>query len=136
MTRRDSRGRFAPGTSGNPRGRPPESERIRVLLEPHREELVERAVALALAGDVTALRLCLERLAPPPRAEARPVRIAGLEAAQGLTERADVLLRAVAQGELAPDVGERLLSALSHVARAIELDDLARRVAALEGGET
>ena len=35
------------------------------LLEGQAEALTQRAVELALAGDTAALRLCLERLAPP-----------------------------------------------------------------------
>jgi hypothetical protein len=36
-----------------------------VLLRGEAEGLTPKAVELALAGDVTALRLCLERLVPP-----------------------------------------------------------------------
>ncbi len=131
-TRRDGRGRFTSGSSGNPAGRVPGVERVRQLLEPHREDLVATAVRLALDGDTTALRLCLERLSPPPRPEGRSVVLPALETAHTLTEQAGAIMQAIAEGQVPADVGERLLAALAHVARAIEVDELASRVTALE----
>jgi len=59
---------FKKGESGNPAGRPKGTKdrrtELRGLLEPHAEELVAKAVELALAGDVTALRICMDRLIP------------------------------------------------------------------------
>jgi hypothetical protein len=37
------------------------------LLEGQAEKLTEKAIQMALAGDVTAMRLCLKRLAPAPK---------------------------------------------------------------------
>lgn len=127
-----SRTAWKPGQSGNPAGRKPGAELVRQLLEPKRTELVDKAVAMALAGDPTALRICIDRLAPPSRAEAAPVAIAGLAEAQSLTAKADVLLAAIGSGQLAPDTGSQLLNALAAVGRVAELDELAARIAALE----
>ena len=59
---------FEKGQSGNPAGRPPglpdKRTRLRTLLDPHKESLVDKAVELALGGDTAALRLCIERLIP------------------------------------------------------------------------
>ena len=132
--KRDNKGRFLAGQSGNPQGRKPEAEKVRELLEPRRDELVSQAVTLALQGDATALRLCLDRLAPPPKAEAQPVEVPGLAEAETLTAKAETLMAAVGKGQVSPDVGERLLAALGNYAKALELDELERRIAALEGG--
>jgi hypothetical protein len=65
---RDADGRFAPGNPGKPRGtRHKATLAALALLSGEAEGLTRKAVELALAGDVTALRLCIERLVPPCR---------------------------------------------------------------------
>lgn len=67
---RDKNGRFKAGHSGNPRGKPPGTRHkatlaVQEFLDGEAEPLTRKAVDLALEGDTTALRLCLERLLPP-----------------------------------------------------------------------
>lgn len=127
-----SAGRWKPGQSGNPGGRPRRIGQVRALLEHKREELVTKAIELALAGDVAALRLCMERLAPPLRPTTEPVEIPGLAQASTLTEKCQVIVSAVGNALISPTVGSELLSAMGNLAKALEVDELARRVAALE----
>ena len=66
------RGQFKPGQSGNPKGKPKGARHKATLaalelLDGEAEALTRKAVDLALEGDTTALRLCLERIAPPAR---------------------------------------------------------------------
>src|SRR5258705_5458931 len=71
-----ARGRpFAKGPSNRPTGRRAGSRNKKtlaaaVLLEGEAEALTRRAVELALAGDPTAMRLCIERILPPCRERA------------------------------------------------------------------
>jgi Family of unknown function (DUF5681) len=125
-------GAWKPGESGNPRGRTSGVERIRQLLDPHREDLVKKAVALALTGDVTALRMCLDRVVPVPRAESAAVLIPALATAHTLTEKAEAVARAIGKGQLSPDTGATLLQAIAAACKVAEFDDLQRRVAELE----
>jgi hypothetical protein len=65
----------SPLRSGNPAGRPRGARNratiaAEALLEGEAEALTRKAIELAMAGDPTALRLCLERLVPPRKGRA------------------------------------------------------------------
>lgn len=133
-------GRFLPGTpSPNPLGRPKGTSQatlVRQLIEPHREELITRALELTRNADpfaaANALRICLERLAPAPRQEAEKIEVPGLAEAATFSEKCDAVIRAVAAGDVSAEAGERVLRLLDVYRKAHETDILERRIAALE----
>ncbi len=94
--------------------------------------VVKTLIAQARAGDVKASRLIIERLVPPLRAESAPIDLPGLNPASSLVEQGQALLAAVAQGKIPPDVAASLLTGLGSVARLREIEELERRIAALE----
>lgn len=105
---------------------------MRQLLVPHRESLVKKAVELALAGDTVALRICMDRIAPPLRNEAAPVSIPGIALATSMSDKARAIVDAVGEGLISPDTAAILLGAMANAAKIIEADELAARIAALE----
>lgn len=121
------------GESGNPAGRRPGAERMRQYLQPHEKKLLDKALAMALAGDAKAMQMVLERLAPPFKAESPPVEIPGLAGPKTLSERADAILDAVGQGILPLEAGRDLLAAITNHARVLEVDEMERRLRELEG---
>jgi hypothetical protein len=126
--------RWQPGVSGNPKGRPPgipnPSTKLRQMIDA--EAIVKRLEEAALAGDVAAARTLLERALPLYRVAAAPVDLPELESAEDLTAKAHAVLDAVAKGRVPPDLGAQLVSAIGNVARVAEVDELLRRVDALE----
>ena len=120
------------GQSGNPRGRPRHSiaERFRQAVDPRLDEVIDAVIQAALGGDVAACKLLLERVVPPFRAAQQPTPFA-MEG-NSLTEKAQAVLAAVAGGTLPAADGVALVNALAALGRLVEIDDLERRIAALE----
>ncbi|MBI5900847.1 MAG: hypothetical protein HZB40_16700 [Rhodocyclales bacterium] len=119
---------WKPGESANPAGRPARSAAMVEGLAPHRDALLTKLIELGKAGDTKALRIIFDRIAPPLRAESPPVHIPKLIEARTMPEKAIVIIDAVADGSISPDVAERLLGALAHAGQIIELERLARDV--------
>ena len=129
--------RFKPGVSGNPAGRTPgvpdKRTALRKLLEPHSEALVSKAVEMALDGDMTAMRLVLERIVPAYKNEAQPVAVDALKNADSLTAQGQAVVDAIASGDLAATDGAAFIAALTQMGRLVEIEDLEERITALEG---
>jgi hypothetical protein len=126
--------RFSKGQSGNPMGKPKGAKdkrtALRTLLLPHAEDLVKKAVDLALAGDTTALRICIDRIIPMMKAKDSGVRIGKLEGS--LTDQGRTVLTAMSEGSITPDEASTLMQAIGVQARIIAVDELEQRVSAIE----
>ena len=131
--------KFKPGQSGNPAGRPRRgtatAEGLRASLAERADDVVQTVLNAALAGDLQAARLVLERILPALKPQAAPVEVLALANCSTLTEKAGAILAAAGAGELAPDVAAHLLAALGGVARIAEVEELRRRIEALEEAE-
>jgi hypothetical protein len=100
-------GRFRPGQSGNPAGRPKGARNrstiaAESLLEGEAEALTRKAIQLALGGDVTALRLCIERLVPPRKDRPILLDLPPITSAADAANAVAAVLRAVADGRITP----------------------------------
>jgi hypothetical protein len=128
---------FRKGQSGNPSGKPRGTKNkltraAELLLDGKAEVLTQKAMDLALAGDVTALRLCLERIIPPRKSRKVAFDLPKIEKAEDLLPAFGALVAAMAAGEIAPDEAAVIGSVLEAKRKTIETVDLERRLAALE----
>jgi len=124
---------WKPGQSGNPKGRPAgtgEVAKLRAAIADRVPELLSKLMAQALEGDTAAARLLLERAIAPLKAAEQPQALTLPDGT--LTDQGRAVLASVAAGELAPGQGAALLGAISTLARVVEIDELAQRVAKLE----
>lgn len=127
---RDKKGRWKPGASGNPDGRPV-STPARLLLLSKSEELVKKAIEKAMEGDVSALNLCLSRILPQYRPQQAPVQL-DLPVGDNLVEIGRAIVEAMAKGDCPPDVASQLLTGIGTLARLSETQELEKRLEALE----
>src|ERR1700730_3713521 len=105
---RAMRGRpFEKGRSGPPAGRPAGARNRKtlaaaVLLEGEAEALTRRAMDLALAGDPTAMRLCIERILPPCRERTVKCALPPIESAADIAPAMKAVTSALAAGVIMP----------------------------------
>ena len=133
MTNNVNPSRWKKGTSGNAAGKPKGSGRLQAMRDKLADDVPDILAALstmAKAGDAQTARLILERVLPPLKPEESPAPIALPDGT--LTAQGRAVLAAVASGGLAPTQGAALLGAIGTLGRIAEIDELARRIAALE----
>ena len=119
-TGKEQRG-FPPGVSGNPNGRPKGSRNkttlaVEALLEGEAEALTRKAIERALEGDATALRLCLDRLAPARRDRPAPFDMPALKEAADARDAFAAIIAATAEGELTPSEAATITKLISDFA--------------------
>jgi hypothetical protein len=129
---------FKPGKSGNPAGKPKGARHkatlaIEALLEGEAEELTRKAIEMAKGGDMQALRLCMDRLAPPRKDRSVTFELPAIDTLADLPNATRALMDAVATGELTPAEAAEMGKLVDAHVRAIEVTDFAKRLEALEG---
>jgi hypothetical protein len=130
---RNSDGTFGPGNPGKPKGTRHKATRAALaLLDGEAEALTRRAVDLALGGDTTALRLCLERIASPRKDAPVTFTLPPMQSAADAAKAAGAVLDAVAIGDLTPTEGAHIMALVETYRRTLETSDIEARLAALE----
>ncbi len=128
---------FKKGKSGNPAGRPQGSRNkatlaMERLLSGEADRLTQKAVDLAMKGDTTALRLCLERLCPPRKDWPVTFDLPPMKVPADAVAAMSALLAAVAQGEVSPGEAQTIATVIEAQRRVIECESHEKRLRALE----
>lgn len=130
-------GRFTAGNSGRPKGtRDRRTVAVEALFKENGEEVARATIAAAMAGDMAAAKMVLDRVLP-----ARKVRPVAIDLPDRIDSIGDLLAAQVAvagamgRGEVSPDEAVEINKALDFIGAAIERRDLEERITALEARE-
>jgi Family of unknown function (DUF5681) len=134
---RRQRGTFKPGQSGNPAGKPKGTRNattvaMEALMDGESEALTRKAIELAKAGDMTAIRLCLERILPPRKDRPVSFTLPTITSAKDALSALSALLTAVSTGELTPSEAAEVGKLVDGYVKATEINELAERLERLE----
>lgn len=136
QAQRAHRGRFAPGKSGNPAGRP-RGSRSRVsrgaqdLLDNASDAVIGKVIELAKLGDRAMLRLCVDRIVPR-RDRVIEIPVPVLQRASDIAGAAGGVIQMAAAGELTLAEAREFLVLLDLQRQALETTELEVRLDAIE----
>jgi hypothetical protein len=128
---------FKPGESGNPAGKPKGARNkttlaVEALLEGEAETLTRKAIEIAKSGDMQALRLCLDRIAPARKDRHVPIDLPAVDSAADAVKASAVIVAALSEGELSPSEASELSKLVGNYVAALTAADFEKRLALLE----
>jgi hypothetical protein len=128
---------FQKGQSGNPAGRPRGTRSraavlLQNLLEGDAEAIAGKAIEMAKQGDIAAIRMCMDRLAPPRRSDSAALELPPLDKAADVVTVSAAVVAAVAAGDLAPAEAGGLARVIDVYLRALATAGFEERLARLE----
>lgn len=125
------KGMPSPNKNGRPRGVLDRRTKVTQALMDDAPKVARVVIDAALAGDVQAAGLVLSRVAPALRAQTERVEF-DFDASASVTEQAEAVLQAIADGKVAPDVGKQILDGISTLYGIKQIAELETRLQALE----
>ena len=128
---------FEKGESGNPAGRPRGARNqatllIQNLLADDAEAIGRKAIEMAKSGDLAAIRLCMDRLAPARKDEPVAFELPPIEKPADSVAATASIVAAVAAGELTPSQAAELCKVIDVYVRALESKGFDERLTKLE----
>jgi hypothetical protein len=105
---------------------------VEQLAQGQAEQLVQKVLELAQAGDVTCLRMMLDRIWPVRKGQPLQVNLPKIETADDLRAGFASLLSGIGEGRLTADEVTAVCAVLDRAIRIVEIGDLDERLAASE----
>jgi hypothetical protein len=129
---------WAPGQSGNPAGKKPGTRNrataiAEAVLEKDVEAIAKVVTKAAKGGDLQAARLVLERLVPPRRERPLSIDLPDVTTTADVAKAQAAILAHVGAGDILPSEATALSAIVEQRRKALESEELERRIAALEG---
>src|SRR6516162_100949 len=125
--------KFRKGQSGNPSGKPKGCRNATTilfddLLKDNAKDLIEKAIEMAKGGDGPALRLCIDRLAPPRKD--RPVwfELPKMSESRDAVNASASIVAAGASGDLTPSEASELSKVIDGYARSLQTAEFEERL--------
>jgi hypothetical protein len=133
LPREDIIMRFQHGNSGRPKGaRNKATIAAEALLDGEAEGLTRKAIDAALAGDVAALRICLDRILPARKSRPVSLDLPEIDGPADLMTALYQVIDSVSTGELTPDEGQAVANLLEYGSKGQEGIELEARIKKLE----
>jgi hypothetical protein len=128
---------FQKGQSGNPAGRPRGALNratvlAQTLLSERAESIAGKVIELAERGDMTALRVCMDRLVPVIKHQPIAVELPPIEKPADSVDAAASIAAAVAAGELTATEAAELAKVVDVYVRALDSKGFDERLSKLE----
>lgn len=123
---------FKKGQSGNPNGRPTQiasAQQLRDAISKDIPEILQVIKEAALAGDMAACKLLLDKTYPAIKPQSLPIVV---PVGETLSQTGGNILNTTLQGGISPDIGAMLITALANQGKLVEIDELTKRIEALE----
>lgn len=128
------KGMPSPNKAGRPKGIVDRRARVTQALLDDAHAIVRVVIDKALQGDAQCAALVLARVTPALRAQAERVQFQ-FDANGSLTEQVRQVLQAVANGEVAPDMGKQIIDSISALSGVKLVEELEARLDRMEGKE-
>ncbi len=130
-------GRFKPGESGNPFGRPRGSRNkatlaVQELLDGEAEAITRKAIEMAKSGNVAAIRLVMERILPPCKDIPVNINLPSIKSATDIVRIQEIVIENISTGKITPFEGTAISAIAEQARKAIETQEFEARLLLLE----
>jgi hypothetical protein len=128
---------FGADNPGNPAGRPKGSRNrasrlAELIQDADAEAIAQSVIGAAVAGDMTAARLVLDRLAPIRRGAPITFDLPTITSEADAVTAMSGVLAAVAEGQITPEEGQAVAALIASFLDTVKTNDHAQRLRAIE----